>query len=300
MFSHGIFHVGTAQHHASLDGIGARNHPYDNLSNAYWGEYPPILVGQYPVEREQATCFYVYERIGRSGGAVRVDPFETLQQKCWKHLSNLPLLNQGGILMKQNNRSDLVLDLFDAYYDRVYAFARKSAGPSIAEDVAQEVFIRLMQHPRLEELTLSISYLLKIAHNLLRRRHSRGTRLNEILNEHVRPEKQRRHDEDLPRPVAADNSALERAYGRLSHEEQDAIRMIVCEGRSYAHAARSLDVSVTTINNWKHRGLSKLRKHMEAEQAIGSELVAASNDEEVSFERKNIREFVEQPRLKRA
>ncbi|MCP4837460.1 MAG: helix-turn-helix domain-containing protein, partial [Phycisphaera sp.] len=41
--------------------------------------------------------------------------------------------------------------------------------------------------------------------------------------------------------------------------ERDAIRMVVVEGRSYAEAARSLGVSVTTINNWKHRGLEKLR-----------------------------------------
>jgi len=174
--------------------------------------------------------------------------------------------------MKQASNSDRVLDLFDAYYDRVYAFARKSAGPSVAEDVAQEVFIRLLQHPRLEELTLSISYLLKIAHNLLRRRHTRSVRLNEILDEHIRPREERRYDEELPMPVAADNGALKRAYDRLSSEEQDTIRMIVCEGRSYAHAARSLDVSVTTINNWKHRGLAKLRRHMEAEKAMGTEL----------------------------
>lgn len=185
--------------------------------------------------------------------------------------------------MEQNSNSDLVLDLFDAYYDRVYAFARKSAGPAVAEDVAQEVFVRLMQHPRLQELTLSISYLLKIAHNLLRRKHTRGVRLNEILDEHIRPAQQRQFDEDFPKPIAADNSVLERAYGRLSSEEQDAIRMIVCEGRSYAHAARSLDVSVTTINNWKHRGLTKLRKHMEAEQAVGSELMASRDDTNFEF-----------------
>lgn len=200
--------------------------------------------------------------------------------------------------MKQNSNSDLVLDLFDAYYDRVYAFARKSAGPAVAEDVAQEVFVRLMQHPRLHELTLSISYLLKIAHNLLRRKHTRGVRLNEILDEHIRPAQQRRFDDDLPKPVAADNSVLERAYGRLSSEEQDAIRMIVCEGRSYAHAARSLDVSVTTINNWKHRGLAKLRKHMEAEHALGSELVASRNSAE--FEYSELADFNRNQELKRA
>ena len=46
---------------------------------------------------------------------------------------------------------------------------------------------------------------------------------------------------------------------RPAGDERDAIRMVVVEGRSYAEAARSLGVSVTTINNWKHRGLEKLR-----------------------------------------
>ena len=163
--------------------------------------------------------------------------------------------------LKHNSRAEIVLDLFDSYYERVYAFARKSAGPSVAEDVTQEVFVRLLQHPRLEELTLSISYLLKIAHNLLRRRHSRGVRLNEILDEHIRPGEHRKY-EDSQIQDTADINELENAYNTLSTDERDAIRMIVCEGKSYAHAARSMDVTITTINNWKHRGLTKMRKHM--------------------------------------
>ena len=172
--------------------------------------------------------------------------------------------------LKQNLRAEIVLDLFDAYYERVYAFARKSAGPTVAEDVTQEVFVRLLQHPRLEELTLSISYLLKIAHNLLRRRHSRGVRLNEILDEHIRPSETRKY---LDRQIedTADINELETAYDALSADERDAIRMIVCEGKSYAHAARSMDVTITTINNWKHRGLTKMRKHITTDDSKTTE-----------------------------
>lgn len=172
-------------------------------------------------------------------------------------------------------RSQIVLDLFDAYYDRVYAFARKSAEPAVAEDATQEAFVRLLQHPRLEELEISISYLLKIVHNILRRRHTRSVRLREILDEEVTPRERRRHEDDsqsLEFPGLenlADLGSLERAFSRLSGDERDALRMIVCEGRSYAHAARSLGVSVTTINNWKHRGLGKLRRHLQAEQVLG-------------------------------
>ena len=56
------------------------------------------------------------------------------------------------------------------------------------------------------------------------------------------------------------SDVLETALGLLAKDEQDAIRMIVCEGKSYQHAAEALGVSVTTINNWKHRGIVKLRK----------------------------------------
>ena len=175
--------------------------------------------------------------------------------------------------LKKNLRAEIVLDLFDSYYERVYAFARKSAGPSVAEDVTQEVFVRLLQHPRLEELTLSISYLLKIAHNLLRRRHSRGVRLNEILDEHIRPSENRKY-EDRQIQDTADINELENAYHTLSNDERDAIRMIVCEGKSYAHAARSMDVTITTINNWKHRGLTKMRKQMTTEDSKAEDTFA--------------------------
>lgn len=172
-------------------------------------------------------------------------------------------------------RTQIVLDLFDAYYDRVYAFARKSAAAAVAEDATQEAFVRLLQHPRLEELEISISYLLKIVHNILRRRHSRSVRLREILDEEVTPRERRRHGEEsllFENPTGetlADLGSLERAFSRLSDDERDALRLIVCEGRSYAHAARSLGVSVTTINNWKHRGLGKLRRHLQAEKIFG-------------------------------
>ena len=174
-----------------------------------------------------------------------------------------------------SKRADIVLDLFDRYYDRVYAFARKSAEASVAEDATQEAFVRLLQHPRLEELEISISYLLKIVHNILRRRHSRAVRLREILDDEVIPRTRVRHDGEMrlfDRPdtdAVAGVDSLDRAFARLSVDERDALRLIVCEGRSYADAARSLGVSVTTINNWKHRGLGKLRKQLAAERVLG-------------------------------
>jgi RNA polymerase sigma factor (sigma-70 family) len=146
-----------------------------------------------------------------------------------------------------HERATLVLDLFDQYYERVYAFLRKSTTPDVAEDLAQEVFVRLLQHPTLERLTISISYLLKIAHNLLRRRYARATRLRELLEERAVMDggesavRTRSHANEAGAAGDIGSDVLETALGLLAKDEQDAIRMIVCEG-------------------WKHRGIVKLRK----------------------------------------
>lgn len=158
-------------------------------------------------------------------------------------------------------RADLVLRLFDDFYERVYAFLRKSTSPEVAEDLAQEVFVRLLQHPELERLTISVSYLLKIAHNLLRRRYARAARLRELLQERQQ-ETASEGLNGLGSAIALDSDLLEAAMGLLSSDEHSAVRLIVCEGRSYQHAAESLGVTVTTINNWKHRGLGKLRRYL--------------------------------------
>ena len=172
------------------------------------------------------------------------------------------------------SRSAIVLDLFDRYYDRVYAFARRSVGAGVAEDATQEAFLRLLQHPRLEELEISISYMLRVVQNILRRRHTRTVRLREILEREIKPRIRREENQmkaiyQRPEPrEVLQKMDLEEAMGQLSNDERDTIRLVVCEGLSYAEAARSLGVSVTTLNNWRHRGLARLRGLVHAEGVL--------------------------------
>ena len=185
-------------------------------------------------------------------------------------------------MSQEETRADFVLRLFDEYYNRVFAFTRRCTTNDVAEDVTQEVFVRLLQHPRLEQLELSVSYLIKVAHNLLRRRHARGSRLKELLDTAVRDELVQRHGRpEQPRrnenPAGYDTLNIEQAMNELTSEEQQALKLIVQEGCSYQHAANALGVTVTTINNWKHRGLAKLRKianHAEYRQAEQSPAIA--------------------------
>ena len=178
--------------------------------------------------------------------------------------SHISLRSGSSFLQKDAGESDgaFILRLFEAYYDRVYCFARKSAHPDVAEDIAQEVFIRLLQHPRLAELQLSCSYLIKTAHNLLRRRHSRWVKLQELLT-HKATETRPTERWRMMKNDALQDQRLEEALQELKPEERDALDLIVCRGMTYEQAARSLNTTVTTINNRKYRGLQKLKHHLE-------------------------------------
>ena len=90
----------------------------------------------------------------------------------------------------QPSRANIVLDLFEQYYHRVYCFSRRSLPADAAEDIAQEVFTRLLKLERLPELTVNVSYLIKIADNLIKRRYNKNQRFNRFLEcaEEMAPE----------------------------------------------------------------------------------------------------------------
>lgn len=159
-----------------------------------------------------------------------------------------------------------VLRLFEDHFDRVYRFVRRSTDPATAEEVAQDVFIKLLSRGNLEKKPISVSYLIKVADNMLKRRHRNGQRARLFREKLAR---------GLPGAVAppeapeqAHGDVLD-AFGRLSREEQEAVRLIVCEGLSYRDAAASMGVRVSTINNWKHRGIQRLKEHTAANESAG-------------------------------
>jgi RNA polymerase sigma-70 factor (ECF subfamily) len=158
----------------------------------------------------------------------------------------------------QSRRATIVLDLFEQYYHRVYCFSRRSLPAGNAEDIAQEVFTRLLKLERLTEIQISVSYLIKIADNLIKRRYNKGQRFNRFLEaaESLAPSTVRR---DAP-VVEVDRAELDRHLSHLNAQEADAVRLVVCEGLSYQEAAESMGVPVSTVNNWKYRGLQKLKE----------------------------------------
>jgi len=176
--------------------------------------------------------------------------------------------------MATEKQCAVVLEMFESCFERVYGFVRKFADPETSEEVTQEVFCRLLSLQDFESKEISVSYLIKIADNLLKRRYRRQDRWKKISEQLTREYSQ------VTRAKAAhdssneiDPSRMSDAMDRLSGDEREAVRLIVCEGLSYEDAARSLGVEVSTINNWKHRGIQKLKHHVgtdRGERAAGS------------------------------
>jgi RNA polymerase sigma factor (sigma-70 family) len=169
--------------------------------------------------------------------------------------------------------AERVGELYKSFYHRVFCFARRSVCDEEAEEIAHEAFIRLLRVRNLERMSISVAYLLRIAENLLKRRHERALRYRRVLEQSgivaglVETGEQRGESptgswtgEHARQDLWVDSARLESVLGQLTQEEQAAVRLIVCEGLDYQAAARSLGVPVSTINNWKHRGLSKLKQ----------------------------------------
>lgn len=162
-----------------------------------------------------------------------------------------------------SRRAQLVEGLADRYYARVLAFARQLTDQSTAEDITQEVFTRLMSVEALEDRTISVSYLLKAAHNLVRglhRKEARATRSRESLIQQMREAQSRIVESTEPLHV----SVLTRSLETLAAHEREAIRLTVCADLSLRDASHAMGVRITTLTNWKYRGLRKLGEQIES------------------------------------
>ncbi|MEM7623851.1 MAG: RNA polymerase sigma factor [Planctomycetota bacterium] len=168
-------------------------------------------------------------------------------------------------------RKAFVESLYQLHHHRVSAFLRRLTDPATADDLSQEVFVRLMTARDLESRQISSSYLIKIADNLLKRHYRKAATMDRHVGNLLDTAKQNMrepkatagHGSNQGKAAAADDELmrqLDAALRSLTHGEQDAVRMIVCGDLSYQQAASATGSRVTTVNNWRHRGLERLRK----------------------------------------
>ena len=172
-------------------------------------------------------------------------------------------------------RTRIVRELYLAHHGQIVSFLRRLTTADQAEDYAQEVFFRLFQVKNLETREIGVSYLFRIGENLVRKAYRKDLRRRKADHE-LRNRSIIRDDVDQDGSAlgeshrgteikAVTHTMLQRALECLTDREEAAVRLIVCRGLSYEEAASALGVNVTTINNWKHRGVKKLRTFLNGE-----------------------------------
>lgn len=165
--------------------------------------------------------------------------------------------------MASDPRVRIVLDLFETHYERVYRFARRSVDAATAEDIAQDVFTRLLRLENLAERDIRPPYLLKIAENLIRRRFSREKRFAEHADTIAATARCGGGDDETRDPAPGRDEPARRAVMRLGDHERQAVELTVCRGLSYRQAALSMGVKVSDVNNWRYRGVERMRQQIE-------------------------------------
>ena len=149
----------------------------------------------------------------------------------------------------------------------IYALARRVlVDDSLAEEVVQEVFLKLWQEP--ERFDPQRGALRSF---LYRQAHSRA--VERIRAEEARRRREDRHDrENLRMPDDLETEAwqlirselVKEAVADLSEGEREAITLAYFGGKSYREVAAQLDVPEGTIKSRIRLGLAKLADRLES------------------------------------
>ena len=164
------------------------------------------------------------------------------------------------------------------YRQRVFSFAYYSLRTrEDAEDITQDVFIRLWQHWRKIDHERMGAWLMRVAHN--------------SVIDHVRRHKNEQQRVDMPESlenaVTVEDSELESQQFRQQLEAaisslQDPYRSIVImrdvQGLSYQEIEQTLDLSQSQVKVYLHRGRRKLRDNPLLRQFAAEQNLLAKGD----------------------
>jgi RNA polymerase sigma-70 factor (ECF subfamily) len=165
---------------------------------------------------------------------------------------------------------------FEALYlrhaDLVYSIAlRVVADPGIAQDVAQEVFLRVWRHPALFDVTRGrfVNWLMSVARNrAVDEVRSRGRRrLREITPAPGAddPADPQAVDPQLAAQLSAERDIVRKALDTLPEEQRVAIELAYFGGMTQQEISSVLDTPLGTVKTRVRLAMKKLRVSLEPE-----------------------------------
>lgn len=174
-------------------------------------------------------------------------------------------------LMRRVETRDLAAfeALYDRYGDLVYSVSLRVVGdPHVAQDVAQDVFLRVWRRPHQFDLARGkfVTWLLSVTRNRsIDERRSQGRRLRrEALpatneEEEVLPSGNDRDDPAVATVLADERAAVRRALEVLPPEQKLAIQLAYFGGLTQAEIAEKLGQPLGTVKTRIRLGMQKMR-----------------------------------------
>lgn len=145
---------------------------------------------------------------------------------------------------------------------RKFLAARGAVGAADLDDVAQEVFLRLMRYERADLIEHPQAYLFKMATNVVAERSLRMR--------HSRPHESRWLDgllaDDRPEDNVARGAAqreIERALNTLTARQREVLKLQFSEGLSHAAIADRLGTTPRSIKRIVIKSYQKLRHELD-------------------------------------
>ena len=190
-------------------------------------------------------------------------------------LANLP--DADVVTLAQQGREAAFRELIRRYERPVFSLVfRMVRDREVAEDLAQETFIKVLNHvdKYRPEFKFS-SWLFKIANNVaidhMRKRQLETISIDGSPHAATAAEIQATSfDVEARGESALDEleskelgSAIERAIGHLRPEYRNCIMLRHVEGRSYEEIAATLDLPLGTVKTYIHRARHELRRALE-------------------------------------
>ena len=158
--------------------------------------------------------------------------------------------------------------IYDSYYDRIYSYIYHRLGDaSTAEDMAGEVFVRMLESVRDERAwrTSLTGWLYRIAHNLVIDHYRRRGRRDEMeLDERLLSDDRT----GVPKQsleVLMTHQQLHAALVYLTEEQQEVVILKFVEDLSNGEIADIMGKTEGAVKALQHRALTTLRRVLEGE-----------------------------------
>lgn len=173
----------------------------------------------------------------------------------------------------------------EQHRQRIYSFARYSLRvPQDAEDVTQEVFIKLWQHWRRIDHDRLGAWLMRVAHNAVIDHVRRSQTVQKRVDDYAEVDDQG-EDEDpgRERDREAFKAQLMQAITHLDDPFRSIVIMRDIQGLSYAEIEKTLEMSESQVKVYLHRARRRLRENPRLRELFDAWAQPAEGGDEDGF-----------------